>query len=304
MSYPMLRLLTRVFTIAALLPVGLAHAQLNDPPPTPCSYCAAWNAPQAPFRVYGNTYYVGTRGLGALLITSPEGHVLIDGGLPESAPLILDNIEALGYRMTDVRLILNSHAHYDHAGGLAWLAEASGATVAASPASAPVLEAGIAGPDDPQHAILYPQPPVASVQRFAAGDTLRVGPLALTPHLTPGHTPGGTTWSWTSCESAGEGDDERCLTLVYADSLTPVSAEGYRFTDHPALLDAFARSFDVVESLACDILVAPHPSFTGLWDRLEAREAGTPDAMIDPTACRRYADAARDRLARRLAQEN
>src|SRR5262245_41278824 len=97
-----------------------------------CPSCAEWNVPQKSFRIFGNTYYVGTHGLSSILITSPRGHVLIDGGLPESAPLILANIRSLGFRAEDVKLILNSHAHYDHAGGLEALREATGASVAAS----------------------------------------------------------------------------------------------------------------------------------------------------------------------------
>src|SRR5690606_3712231 len=127
-------------------------------PPELCESCAGWNEPQAPFKVFGNTYYVGTRGLSSLLITSPEGHILIDGGLPNSAPLILQNVSSLGFDVADVELILNSHAHFDHAGGIAALQRASGALVVASAPSAPVLASGEVGHDDPQHssAFLFP----------------------------------------------------------------------------------------------------------------------------------------------------
>src|SRR5690606_22889772 len=120
---------------------------------------------QSPFRIHGDTYYVGTRGLAALLITSPEGHVLIDGGLPNSAPLILESVRALGFDPADIRLLLNSHVHFDHAGGIAALQHASGARVAASAASAPVLESGESEADDPQHGVLLGFPAVADVQR-------------------------------------------------------------------------------------------------------------------------------------------
>ena len=119
-----------------LLPIAASHAQ----GPIECPACAEWNAPQRPLRLHGNTYYVGTHGLGAILITSPQGHVLIDGGLPQSAPIIRANVESLGFRMRDVKLILNSHAHYDHAGGIAELQRASGARVLASAWSARVLK--------------------------------------------------------------------------------------------------------------------------------------------------------------------
>jgi metallo-beta-lactamase class B len=265
-----------------------------------CPSCAEWNAPQHPFRVYGNTHYVGTRGLAAILVTSSEGHALIDGGLPESAPHILANIRALGFRPEDIKLILNSHAHFDHAGGIAALQRASGGTVAASPSSARVLERGTSGPDDPQYGVLLSYPAVPGVREFADGETLRVGPLALVAHLTPGHTPGGTSWSWQSCEKG------RCLSFVYADSQTPVSAPGFHFgrsQTYPAAVADFERGFATLEALPCDVLLTPHPAASGLWERVGARDRGVEDALVDPGACGRYAANARQSLARRLAAE-
>jgi metallo-beta-lactamase class B len=263
-----------------------------------CPSCAEWNAPHAPRRVFGNVHYVGTNGLSAILITSPDGHVLLDGGLPESASLIAANIRAAGFRVEDVRLILNSHAHYDHAGGIASLQRLSRARVAASPSSAPVLRHGTPGPDDPQFGIALPYPIVSAVQLIRDGETLHVRPLALTAHFTPGHTPGGTSWSWRSCEGT------HCLDFVYADSQTPVSADGFSFahnTTYPTVLADFARSFTVLEGLKCDVLITPHPGASRLWERLSASN-GAP-ALVDTTACRRYAAAARTQLERRLETE-
>lgn len=301
-SVPNIRTLTAAgATIAALSSTITAAAQSGDPltrpyPAEACASCAEWNQPRAPFRVHGNTFYVGTQGLAAVLITSPGGHVLIDGALPSSAPLILENIRTLGFDVRDVRLILNSHVHFDHAGGIAALQRASGARVAASEPSAPVLERGTSAAGDPQHGVLPDFPAVPGVQRFADGETLRVGNIAVTPHLTPGHTPGGTTWTWRSCDGA------RCLDLVYADSHTPISAEGFRFSDSPAYPSAvadFERGFATLEALPCDVLITPHPGASSLWERLERG----PEGLIDPAACRRYAAAGRQRLERRLQTE-
>src|SRR5687768_11895440 len=192
--------------------------------PAQCESCAEWNAPAKPVKLFGNAYYVGTRGLSAILLASPQGHVLLDAGLPESAPLIAANVRALGFRVEDIELIVNSHAHYDHAGGVAYLQRWSGAAVAASPSSAAVIESGKAGRDDPQYQVALPYPAASRVRVIADGDTLRVGPVAIVAHFTPGHTRGGTTWSWRSCD-AGE-----CLTFVYADSQTPVSDDTFLFT--------------------------------------------------------------------------
>jgi metallo-beta-lactamase class B len=287
---------------ALLLPAALtATALAHDVPQGTCKDCAAWNATQKPFRVYGNTYYVGVRGLNSILITSDHGHVLIDGDLAESAPKIAASVLALGFRMEDVKLILNSHVHFDHAGGIAELQRLSGAKVAASRSSAKVLQDGHSGADDPQFGSIRGIPPVADVEVVEDGETVRVGPLQLTAHLTPGHTPGGTTWTWKSCERA------RCLDLVYADSLTPVSAAGFQFTrniTYPDALEDFENSFAQLDTLPCDILLTPHPEASDLWERLEKHAHGAgADAFVDPTACRRLVEVARERLQARVEAE-
>lgn len=261
-----------------------------------CPPCAEWNASTQPERLFGNTYYVGTRGLASLLIRSDSGHILVDAGLPESAPRIMESIRALGSRVEDIRLIVTSHVHYDHAGGVAAIQRASGARVAASPWSAKVLAMGKTLPDDPQYAIALAYPGVTDtrVSEVNDGETLRVGLLAITAHFTPGHTPGGTTWSWRSCE---KGD---CRDFVYADSQTPVSAEDFRFSDsrsYPRAVQDFERSFSVLSALSCDILLTPHPAASRLWERVQS------NALRDPEACRRYAATARNQLNRRLARE-
>ena len=263
-----------------------------------CPSCAAWNQPHAPVRLFANSYYVGTNGLSAILITSPAGHVLIDGGLPESAPLILENIAALGFRVQDVKLILNSHDHYDHAGGIAELARATGAMVAASTASATTLRAGISGPNDPQFGVALPFPSVSRVREIADGDTLRVGALAVVAHFTPGHTAGGTTWSWRSCEAA------RCLDMVYADSQSAISDDTFRYSGDPRYPGAtadFTRGHAVIAQLRCDVLITPHPGGSALWERLAA--TGNAPGLVDADACKRYAASARTALAKRLATE-
>lgn len=261
-----------------------------------CPSCATWNAPQAPLLLFGNTYYVGTRGLSAVLITSSEGHILIDAGLPNSAPLILANVAALGFRTADIRIILNSHAHYDHSGGIAAVQEITGARVIASSASAPVIRLGLPDHDDPQHGIALPMPPVRDVEVFGAEQVVRLGPLALTAHATGGHTPGGTSWSWRSCDGA------RCLDFVYADSQSPISEDGFRFTDstrYPTAIADFQRGHALLATLSCDVLITPHPGASALWERATT----APEGLIDRDACKRYAESARSALRARLAAE-
>jgi metallo-beta-lactamase class B len=234
-------------------------------------------------------------------VVSDAGLVLIDGALPDSAPLIAADIRTLGFRIEDVKLILSSHAHYDHAGGIAELQRLSGATVEASEWSAAVLSKGGVSRSDPQYGQLRPIAAVAHVRTLRDGQSFRVGDVVLTAHLTPGHTPGGTSWTWKSCEGS------RCLDMVYADSLTPVSADGFKFTngrDYPGALADFEKSFAFLSAAPCDILLTPHGDSSGFWDRLDARKRGmVPDPMIDSTQCRQLADRSREQLRTRIATE-
>jgi metallo-beta-lactamase class B len=286
---------------AVLLAAATTAAELTPDAPIDCSSCASWNRPQEPFRVFGNTYYVGTAGLSAILIAADDGLILLDGALPQSAPLIDANIRALGFRTEDIRLIVSSHAHFDHVGGIAALRRASGAAVAASPSSAAALRAGRPTPDDPQFTIPNNGfPALTDVQVIGDGRTLAVGNVEITAHFTPGHTPGGTTWSWQSC------DEGRCLDIVYADSLNAVSADGFRFTGRDpssSIVDAFRRGIRTVENLPCDILLSPHPGFFDMEGKLRRLDEGAADVFVDAAACRTYAAAAAERLDRRAAEE-
>lgn len=283
------------FVRAAVIGAGLscfsAAVTAADPPD--------WTVPQKPFRIYGDTYYVGTHGLSAILITSPKGHVLIDAPMAENVAKIEANVRALGFRVEDIRLILNSHAHFDHAGGIAALVRDSGAEVRASAAGARALSRGGDDPDDPQYGGASSYAAVARVSAFADGETLREGPLALTAHLTPGHTPGSTSWTWRSCEG------KRCLDLVYADSVTPLTAGAYRYSDpaHPERVADFRRGLKTLAALPCDVLITPHPDASGFLDRVARRDAGEADALVDRDACRRYAEKGSARLDARIAEE-
>jgi len=267
-----------------------------------CSSCAEWNLPQTPFRIFGNTYYVGPHGLSSILITSSDGSILIDGDLPESAKPIAANIRSLGFRVENIKIILNSHVHFDHAGGIAELQRMSGARVMASPWSAAVLRRGGIGRDDPQSGIIQPLVPVKNVHELRDGETLSLGGISITAHFTPGHTPGGTSWTRQSREG------RVCRNIVFADSLTPISADGFKFSssrDYPHALDAFEKSFRFLETTHCDILITTHPEASNLWDRLAAREKGvTPDPMVDPLACKDLSKNAREQLRKRLAEEH
>lgn len=279
---------------AIALTIGIAGAA-TPPQNADCEQCRIWNTAVTPFKIFGNAYYVGPKGLSSVLITSDQGHVLIDGDLAESAPLIQANIRALGFRIQDVRYILNSHAHYDHAGGIAALQRASHATVLAGKAGADAILHGHGDRRDPQFESGRAFEPAQNVRAVTDGETIKVGDIAITAHATPGHTPGGMTWTWQSC--AGR----NCLDMVYADSLTAVSDDDYRFGDdaaHPGVEAAFRRSIATVGGLPCDLLMTAHPDASEFWERKASM------MLIDHTACRRYAERAQQALDRRIADEN
>lgn len=297
------------FTIAALL--GLSSCAGSSPPvaaraappvaprhdiaqcPADAGVMDGWNDRAPPRRIFGNTWYVGTCGIGSILIAGKQGLVLIDGATAPAGPAIAANIEALGFKLTDIKFILNTHEHGDHAGGLAYLQRATGAPVLARAPAAATLERGASDRDDPQFGTLDAFPPVANVHPLADDQTVRLGDLALTAHATPGHAPGSTSWTWRSCEGA------RCLDIAYADSLSAISDKQYRYGDHPDYSAAFRRSIDTVAALPCDILLTPHPLASDLFARMDGKAP-----LIDPDACKRYAGGARVNFERRLQEEN
>jgi metallo-beta-lactamase class B len=176
---------------------------------------------------------------------------------------------------------------------------ASGARVAALPWSAEVLERGESDNRDPQFGVVNPFPPVRDVRRIQDGETLRVGSVALTAHLTAGHTPSGTSWAWQSCEQ------ESCVNILYADSQSPVSADSFYFTHNSTYSTAesdFARGLSILDRLPCDILLTPHPGVSSLFDRVAARDSAV-SALIDQALCKRFVDLARRDVTARMSRE-
>jgi len=249
--------------------------------------------PVEPFRIAGNFYYVGANDVTAFLITGPEGHIVLDGGYPTTAPMIMDSIAKLGFNIKDVKVLLNSEPDPGHAGGLSAIQQASGASVWASEASADVIASGGDNPDMalPLRALMrsgLADYPAARVDhRFKDGDVIRVGPVALTAHVTGGATRGCTSWSFRVR------DGDRVLNVVSACSLIVV--QGMRYQEQRAELE---RSFDVLRSLRADIWVTSSARAWGRYRKFVAsRTAANPvDPFIDPEGYRAYIDAAETEL--------
>lgn len=263
--------------------------------------------PDEPFRVAGNLYYVGAAGVTSFLLTGPEGHVLIDGGYPESAPAIIASIAKLGFDIRDVKVLLNTHAHSDHAGGLRELQEASGAELWVSEGDADVMAAGRNAADPalgPLRFIgvlgfgTFPAPRID--RRLGDGDTVRLGPLEVTAHVTAGHTRGCTSWSFP----VREGDRELLAVDVCSLTLFPfvslVEPEAY-----PGVRADFERSFRTLRSLSADIFLASHADMFDLYRKRRARaDANDPaDPFVDPEGYRRYIDRAEERFRTALAEQ-
>jgi len=257
-----------------------------------CKDWDEWDKRAPPVRIHANTYLVGTCGISAILITGDEGHVLIDAGTEQGADLIADNIRQLGFRLTDIQFLLMSHEHIDHVGGMARLQQLTGATLVASGPAETVLNTGTASPDDPQAGMHKPFPAAHVGRVIADGGEVRLHDLNLTAMTTPGHTPGATSWRWESC------DGGVCRTIVYADSLSPVSRDDYKFSDHPEYLAAYRASIAKVAASRCEILLTPHPSASSMRDRMTSKQP-----LFDPNGCRSYTAKLTKNLDERLARE-
>ncbi|HMT41192.1 MAG TPA: subclass B3 metallo-beta-lactamase [Sphingorhabdus sp.] len=258
-----------------------------------CEGRDGWGDPAPPAHVYANVYMVGTCGIVSLLITTPQGHFLIDGAIPEAATEIAQNIRDLGFDPKDVRYLLNSHEHFDHSGGLAGLKRITGAKMVARAEAKDALESGTVHPLDPQRGLFDPVEGVKVDQIIRDGETLKIGNQVLTAIASPGHSPGGTSWRWQSCNNG------KCLNIVFADSLSAVSADDYHFSDHPEYIAPLRATISKIASFeTCDILITPHPSQSGFFERLNGDEP-----LIDATSCSQYAAGSLARLENRLAKE-
>ena len=294
-----------LFLLAAqqiTIPLGKAPRQIERPKApieesgpqwaAACKDWDEWDKPAPPVRIHANTYLVGTCGISSILIAGEDGHVLIDSGTEAGAELVAANIRALGFKLRDVRYLLISHEHIDHVGGIARLQQLTGATLVASAPAEKVLNSGIPSKDDPQAGMHKPFP-AASVGRVV-GDAsdVRLGNIRLFAMTTPGHTPGATSWRWESC------DGGVCRTMVYADSLSAVSRDDYRFSAHPDYLAAYRASIAKVAGTRCEILLTPHPSASAMRDRMTGKAP-----LFDPDGCKNYAAKLTKSLDERLAKE-
>jgi metallo-beta-lactamase class B len=253
------------------------------------------NQPAEPFRIAEGLYHVGTRDIAVYLFTGPGGMVLLDGGYPDSAPLVLANIRKLGFDPRRIRIIIVSQAHFDHAGGIAAIKRATGASLYASREDSLLLERG--GRGDFAFADRMTFPTVKVDHRLRNGELVGVGPIRLRAHLTPGHTKGCTTWT-TAIR-----DRDRKLAALFVCGAT---APGYRLVGnkaYPGIMTDFARSFAIWRSLPCELFLGAHGSYYGLETKLAALRKGSENPFVDPMGCRAFLDGAEKSLAAEAARQ-
>lgn len=240
-----------------------------------------WNQPFKPFNIIGNIYYVGTSSLGCYIIKTKSGLILLDTAMQESAPIVRANIEALGFKLKDIKIMISSHAHFDHVAGHADMKAATGAKVYAMKADAEIMESG---GQKGFHPIKPFYKPFKVDKLLKDGETVRLGEVAMTSHLTPGHTEGNTAWSMTVEESGKK------YNVVFTCSLS--INPGVRMVNNPTwtgVKEAYAKSFAIMKSLPCDVFLGPHTQFFNMEEKVK-RLGTQPNPFIDPQGLRNFVE--------------
>ena len=284
---------TTLFSIALILLSSVVSvAQPDD------ATRQAWNRPVKPFRVVENIYYVGAEGVASYLITTPQGHILMDSGFPETVPRIQDSVNKLGFKLEDVKVLINSHAHYDHAGGLAELKKLTGAKLMIGEGDAKLISDG--GRSDFQwgdNTSFHFEPAVVD-RLLRDKDKVELGGVTLIARITPGHTKGCTTWTMKVREAG------RDLDVVFVGSTTIPGYTLLNNSAYPNIVEDYASSFALLKNLRCDVFLAPHGSFFDLDEKRLLMEKGAKtNPFIDPQGYRRFIASTERAYQEQLAKE-
>ena len=242
-----------------------------------------WTNPFPPYRIIGNIYYVGSQGLASYLITTPQGHILINSSLESSVPLIRDSIEKLGFKFSDVKILLISHAHWDHCAGSASIKELTGAKYMVMDADVPEIEAGGKGNFQYGDSPSSRYQPTKVDRVLHDGDEVKLGDTVLTARLTPGHTKGTTTWTM----KAKEGDKTYNVVIVGSPNVNA----GYRLVNnalYPQIASDYERMFRILKSLPCDVFLGAHGNYYGMEAKYARMKEGAANPFIDPEGYKNY----------------
>ena len=249
-----------------------------------------------PFRIIGNIYYVGASDITSYLITSPKGHILLDGGLVETAPQIRDNIRKLGFKVEDVKILINSHSHYDHAAGLAELKKATGARLVASKEDGAQIARG--GKGDRMWGDKYPFPAAKPDRTINDGDTVAVGEAVMTARITPGHTKGCTTWTMKATEGGHTYD------VVFVCSTSAPEYKLVNNPNYPDIVQDYRSTFARLKTFPCDVMLGSHGQFFHLTEKraaLKTNPASNP--FVKPQDYRDYLERSEAAFENELKQQ-
>jgi metallo-beta-lactamase class B len=265
-----------LFSTIAILALAVSGAVLAQRTPD-------WTEPFPPFRIAGNLYYVGSRGLASYLIATPEGNILINSSLDANVPMIKTSIEKLGFKFSDTKILLISHAHADHDAGSAMIKESTGATYMVMDGDVPSVESG--GKIDPVNGVRASAPytPTKVDRVLHDRDTVKLGGTVLVAHLTPGHTKGCTTWTM----KVREGGRTYNVVIIGSPNVNP----GYKLVNNPAyprIAQDYERMWRVLKSLPCDIFLGAHGDYFGLEEKYPRMKEGSPNPFIDPDGYKKY----------------
>lgn len=275
---PLLKALASAAAALTLIMVSpittLAAPSDQDAKHSICQSYDDWSEPTPPRHIYGNTWYVGTCAISVVLIKTSEGLILIDGAIEGAVPAIEENIRSLGFNLRDIKFILVTHEHIDHVGGVARLQKDTGATVITRERTAKALLSGTNYPEDPQAGTLTDFTPIKTLRNIADGGTVVLGGQRIKNIPMPGHAPGGQGWQWSECENS------KCLSLVFADSVTSISNDSYKFNAPGSLENELRATTGRLLTTDCDILITGHVKHSNLLSRLD----GTAP-LVDQNAC-------------------
>jgi metallo-beta-lactamase class B len=254
-----------------------------------------WTAPFEPFQLIDNIYYVGTDGIAVYIIKTSDGLILMDTGVPQSTGMIKDHIAKLGFKVSDIKIILNSHAHFDHTGGFAEIKKETGAQLIAGARDKPLLESGTYPGDEKNTDIGFPS--VKVDRTVTEGDKVTLGGTTLTAHATPGHSPGCTSWEMT----VKDGSENREVLFFCSGTVALNRLVGN--PTHAGIVDDYRSTYAKVKAMKIDVLLGPHPEVYGMQAKRAAMKDGAPNPFVNPGELATYAATLEQDFDKQLARQ-
>ncbi|AMA59514.1 BJP family subclass B3 metallo-beta-lactamase [Bradyrhizobium sp. CCGE-LA001] len=287
-----MRRLTAALCAIVLLTTGAQAQTIKD-------FLAAamqkWTAPFEPFQLIGNIYYVGTGGIAVYVIKTSQGLILMDTAMPQSTGMIKDNIAKLGFKVSDIKLILNSHAHLDHTGGFAEIKKETGAQLVAGERDKPLLEGGYYPGDEKNQDLAFPA--VKVDRTVKEGDKVTLGDVTLTAHATPGHSPGCTSWEM----SVKDGDQNREVLFFCSGTVALNRLVGQ--PTYPGIVDDYRATYAKAKAMKIDVLLGPHPEVYGMQAKRAEMKDGVPNPFVKPGELATYIAGLSDDFDKQLAKQ-